>query len=489
VPGIALPKKRFVHPEDTEEQIKRSATLYRSLFGDGGMGMWPSEGSVSESILPILKRNGIKWIATDEEIYYASLNSPNNSRVGLEKEKRGIHAPYLVGGKERQMGILFRDHGLSDKIGFVYSGWDANKAADDLVSQLEQMSKDDNSRVVSIILDGENCWEFYQNDGGDFLRSLYDKIEKSKLIETVLPSQIFADKSSITSLPYLFPGSWINHNFRVWIGHEEDNAAWDLLAETRDKLVEFQAVNPSFDRLSLEFAWREIYIAEGSDWCWWYGDEHHSDYFETFDYLFRKHLLNIWETIGVEPPVALKRPIRKTLKQGGIFEPTDFVTPIIDGKQTNYFEWFGAGKADCRKLGGAMHRGDSFVSQINFGYDDDFFYVRIDFESGQVARLSDESIKLEMICDTRADVLVERAKSFVRTAAGESGISESEIKAAWGNIVEMAIPRDFIPCDVDKHLHFSVAIVQKEKVIERWPEANYIFLEMPKRGESLFWQV
>lgn len=494
VPSIVLPRKRFVHPEDAESQVAEAADLYKSLFATDSFGMWPSEGSVSEAILPILKRHGIRWIASDEEIYYASINHPEVKQKGDDMPSKGIHYPYNVGGDQSKIGMLFRDHRLSDKIGFVYSTWDPEKAADDFVAELHALAttygKGASEPVVSIILDGENAWEYFANDGVDFLKALYGRIESDPQIQTALPSEVFTEDGKIAPLPFLFPGSWISHNFRVWIGHEEDNTAWDLLNATREHLVEFLNSHPGFDSELVKLAWKEIHIAEGSDWCWWYGDDHHTDHFELFDYLFRKHLQNIWEIIGCDPPFELMRPIRKLSLQTGLIEPTDYVTPIIDGKRTNYFEWFGAGKVECRKMGGSMHRAEARVYQIMYGYDDDHLFFRLDFEKESPIDREMSSFQIEIVCDERLLIAIEgKGASISRLIENTFQVQDLAIKSAWDVLLEVAIPRDAIACERGQHLYFSVAIKENEKVVERWPEANYIFLELPKRGESHYWQV
>ena len=273
--------------------------------------------------------------------------------------------------------------------------------------------------IVSVILDGENCWEYYPNDGGDFLRALYGRLEKDKQIETVLPSQVFAGTEPIKALPFLFSGSWINHNFRVWIGHEEDNAAWDLLSTTRDQLVEFLGTHPDFDKDKTALAWKEIYIAEGSDWCWWYGEDHQTEFFELFDYLFRKQLQNVWELIGIEPPALLMSPIRKLARLVGLQEPTDFVTPVVDGRQTDFFEWFGAGRVECHKMGGAMHRADAKIHEILFGYDDNHVYFRIDFEKEALFDRDKAKLLIDLVCED---------KHSGRDYIGRGGVEESRPK-------------------------------------------------------------
>ncbi len=494
VPNITLPRRRFTHPEDAEAQVRQTAVYYQELFGAECQGMWPSEGSVSEAILPILYRQGIRWIASDEEIYYASINHPTAKQRGLTQPSQGIHRPYWVGSDENHVGILFRDHRLSDKIGFVYSNWNAEKAADDFMGELHQLAaayeKAGVDAVVPVILDGENAWEYYANDGNDFLRALYTRLDQDKKIETVLPADIFSGREVIESLPFLFSGSWINHSFRVWIGHEEDNAAWDLLGETRDRLVSFLNEHPDFDEARKALAWKEIYIAEGSDWCWWYGEDHQTEFFEIFDYLFRKHLQNVWEIIGIEPPVALMRPIRRPARQTGLLEPTDFITPIIDGRQTDFFEWFGAGRVECHKLGGAMHRADAKVHEIMFGYDDDCVYFRVDFEKDAVIDREKSTLLIDLVCEEKHLAEITTSGTVLKKQIDKGyEIVPLEVKSGWDKILEVALPRDASRCEREKRLHFAVSVRENEKVVERWPEANYIFMDLPNRGETLFWQV
>ncbi len=491
VPGAELPLKRFVHPEDADVQIGRAVRLYHTLFGEENPGMWPSEGSVSEAILPILQRHGVKWIATDEEIYFASMNLALQAGAPEISQTNGFHRAFAVGGPDNPIGLLFRDHKLSDKIGFVYSGWEPIRAADDFVNSLKQLDKllsgSGEEPIVAVILDGENAWEYYRNDGIDFLRSLYSRLEKEKGITTVLPKELFAANQPVHTLPRLFAGSWINHNFAVWIGHTEDNSAWDLVKQTRDKLVERQSsTNPPNDEV-LNKAWEAIYIAEGSDWCWWYGDDHHTDQFSTFDLLFRRHLTRVWELIGLEPPLALMRPIRRVPRLSGVHEPTDFLNPVIDGKQTSFFEWFGAGRIECRKLGGAMHRVDARIFEIMFGYNDHDVIFRVDFERERNAASGLEEIHIELNCGIKLLAIISRQSAKLRHV--EDVDKFFELDSSWGQVLEVAIPRDELKFDEDKHLYFAVSLVEGQKVVERWPEANYIPIELPKAGDSFFWQV
>ena len=185
IPGVELPTRRFVHPEDADVQIGKAVKLYKDLFGDEAPGMWPSEGSVSEAILPLLHKHGVRWIATDEEIFFASMNLAMQSGEKNLDPKSGFHRAFRVGNPDNSLGMLFRDHKISDKIGFVYSGWDADRAADDFISSLRQIDKlysgSGEEPLVNVILDGENAWEYYRNHGAfDFLRR--DSIRALKTI-------------------------------------------------------------------------------------------------------------------------------------------------------------------------------------------------------------------------------------------------------------------------------------------------------------------
>ena len=315
LPHMQLPNERFSHPEDARKQIEMSCEMYRELFGCDLRGMWPSEGSVAEPLIPILAEYGIKWIATDDEVWAECDMSRGNNL--------SFHQPYVLRRDKQEIGILFRDHTLSDKIGFVYSGWDADDAANDFIRSLhavrDSLQPDELERaVVSIILDGENAWEYYSNDGADFLRELYSRLVHDDSIETITASEAFADTDSLENIPRLFAGSWINHNFRVWIGHEEDNKAWDLLSAARNALVDHERTDSDADPEVINQAWKEIYIAEGSDWCWWYGDEHSSAQDDVFDRLFRSHLSAVYRMIGKTPPDNLLKPIRGIRGVSGI---------------------------------------------------------------------------------------------------------------------------------------------------------------------------
>lgn len=384
-PQMPLPQHRFSHPEDAQAQIIEALDRAEALFGMRPRGMWPSEGSICDEIIPMMSQAGLQWMASDEEVLAMSIGIGGFSR---DKDGNVIHADRMYRAWQRtcgngNMAIVFRDHVISDLIGFQFANWSAEAAADALIQRLEysatQLSKSREAHAVSIILDGENCWEYYEEDGLPFLRAFYRRLSESPLLRSVTISQHLQEAGRLSELTALHSGSWINHDYGVWIGHAEDNKSWDLLCETR-QAWERRLREPDLpDAESLALARKSLMIAEGSDWNWWYGDEHNSGNDEAFDQLYREHLSNVYRFLGLDPPAKLAQPIISTHVELGYIEPRAFILPNIDGRATSYFEWFDAGRFDPAHTGGAMRQtSKSPLGRFFFGFDLEKLYLRVD---------------------------------------------------------------------------------------------------------------
>ena len=384
-PGIALPRTRYRHPDDADEQIRRAIEYHATTFGTKPVGMWPSEGSVSEEAVGIAATNGIQWMATDEGVLGRSIG------YGFDRDANGMLAG---GGAERlyniyrfesdgaEMKMIFRDHRLSDLIGFVYSGMPARDAAAHLIGSIKGQAapllNSGRDAVVPIILDGENAWENFDESGREFLRRFYEHLQRDPQVESVTISEAIArhKPEAFGQLKRLVPGSWINANFNVWIGAQEDNKAWDYLAEARAFYdAHASKARPDKQKLALE----ELLIAEGSDWCWWYGPEHHSANDRDFDELFRKHLSNVYAALDAVPPEHLARPIAGGVVKPTLVPQTAFVSPQIDGKATSYFAWMGAAMYSSDRRAGSMHGKEFVLESIRAGVDEENLYGRLDF--------------------------------------------------------------------------------------------------------------
>ena len=238
-------------------------------------------------------------MATDEGILAKS-----GVDLGWDNHRR-IYRPYQRNG----INIFFRDRTLSDLIGFQYRHGSARGGAEDLIRRLKEIG---DGAHVSIILDGENPWDYYENSGRDFLRFLFDGIQKDPAVEAVTFSEALA-RTTPEPLAWLAPGSWANANFGIWIGHPEDHEAWRWILRAREALDESAGLRGGGCRLG---RWRtkNFLIAEGSDWMWWFGNDFTSDQDAIFDSLFRQHIGNIFQFIGLPKPEDLVHPIKKSLE-------------------------------------------------------------------------------------------------------------------------------------------------------------------------------
>jgi alpha-amylase/alpha-mannosidase (GH57 family) len=306
-PQANRPQHPFRRPVDAREQVARAVRFHTETFGQAPLGMWPSEGSVSNPIVPILAAEGLRWFATDEHVLARTLGEllPRDGD-GLPLRPEDLYRPYEVNTGGARARVLFRDHNLSDRIGFAYQSWEPHHAADDFVWRVRESARRFAERApgetptITVVLDGENAWEHYAGGGRPFLRELYGRLQAAADIETV--TMATAAEGPARVLDHVFPGSWIHADFYIWAGHRDDQRAWSQLSQARAVFDERAPFVPSAAR---DRAYEELLIAEGSDWFWWYGDDHSSAQDKEFDELFRRHVRNAYEALGLEPPAEL----------------------------------------------------------------------------------------------------------------------------------------------------------------------------------------
>ncbi|MCI0456738.1 MAG: glycoside hydrolase family 57 protein, partial [Gemmataceae bacterium] len=242
MPDVRLPRYTGGYPQDAEVHVRRAVEEHTRIFGQSPRGMWPAEGSVCQSMLPLLARYGIRWIATDEGVLsQATQGFISRDPHGHVRNPKRLYCPYRVREGDSELGIVFRDHALSDMIGFHYQRSEPQSAADDFLKHLHNIRtaiSGTEPALVSVILDGENCWEHYPGGGASFLRALYERLTGTPGVRPVSIGAYLEQHPPRDALPHLSAGSWINHNFAIWVGHEEDNSAWDALHRAREHLRE-----------------------------------------------------------------------------------------------------------------------------------------------------------------------------------------------------------------------------------------------------------
>jgi alpha-amylase/alpha-mannosidase (GH57 family) len=502
-PGLPLPTRHFKHPDDASTQIRRALESHESLFGVRPKGLWPSEGSVSEEALKLACREGIQWMATDEGVLgrtldfnFARYNSDHLHVDGAER----LYNIYRYEKGETQMHMVFRDHRLSDLIGFVYSGMPPQDAANHLIKNIKDsaqpvLDKGKNA-VVSIILDGENAWEYYPQSGREFLRRFYDALQRDPQIEPVTISEAIArhDEADFGRLNRLVPGSWIDANFNVWIGAPEDNLAWDLMAEARDY---YDRHAHRVTEQQRKIAWEELLIAEGSDWNWWYGPEHHSANDRDFDELYRKHLSNVYHALEGIPPEELNAPIIRGVQRPSYIPQTAYVRARVDGLLSGYFEWMGAASYTSDQRTSAMHGKQFLLDAVYAGLNADSVSGRLDFHHGvpdgtyrlvvnfEVGKDDGDSkstptiYRLTVDADGR-DIQTwaltngEERKKLASSSADDE--SSNGVEVALDQIFEMRVPFELIRAEEGSRIRLRFAIWREHLPVDSLPLEGWIDL-------------
>jgi alpha-amylase/alpha-mannosidase (GH57 family) len=498
-PDSRMPREPFRHPEDAAEQLSRASAYHERLFGRRPVGLWPSEGSVSDAMVPLVAQAGFQWMATDEEILARTVSHGfTRSGDGHVEQPERLYRAYRVGHGEAAVSCGFRDHALSDLIGFTYAGWSAGGAADDFVRRVVEAGRRFSSATnggeatVFVILDGENAWEHYEDQGRPFLRALYGGLSSHPELRTVTMSEACAGATE--ALPSIFPGSWINGDFYIWIGHPDDHRAWGQLVDARRAL---ENPAPGLSETARARACEEILIAEGSDWFWWYGDDHSSEHDLEFDELFRRHVRNVYRALELPIPEELfVSNISTAPPASQIQRPTGFVTPTIDGEITSYFEWVGAGSVEGgAAAGGAMHQvSDNFkgIAAVEFGFDLDNLYVRVDGVL-PVREMLAAGLGLGLRFLSPAGLRIEvdgsngGAPTLHRKDEGDrwSSVAEPRLRAAVGRVAEFQIPFAVLGATAGDRVAMFVLVRRGDTDVERQPRNQAIEFEVPDQRFSM----
>jgi alpha-amylase/alpha-mannosidase (GH57 family) len=528
MPKVNLPGMRFRYPDDARSQVAQGIASFEKFFGFRPKGMWPSEGSISDEALVIMAEKGLAWAASDEWVLAQTLPG------GLGKDREALYRPYEFHQEGHDIALFFRDHGLSDLIGFTYSQWDADRAVSDFIGKLKEVRQRCRfSRVVPVILDGENAWEYYQNNGLPFLSKLYCALDHTPGLKAATFSELLHLVPERHVLGRIHPGSWINANYGIWIGHPEENLAWDYLAKARAAAVgKSPAVasllagvecsgdggsdgsgdggnggdcgsqggqggsdgsdgsdgsgdvisdrNGDVSDETARLICKSIYAAEGSDWFWWYGDDHFSPHAGSFDLLFRRHLMNVYRLLGLDVPSELYEPIKKQFPAGFVREPAALITPAITGIVTDYFEWLAAGLYDLTKQSSTMHAAESLLQSFFYGFDRSFFYFRIDgVQSLERIFLRDDCLSLHLIHGTeyRLDMHLGATDGELQVK-GPAGWRPSGTVAQYsiGRIAEARIPLSALNLSAGDKIFTYFTFNRSRDELGRWPADTPLLL-------------
>jgi alpha-amylase/alpha-mannosidase (GH57 family) len=488
-PHAPLPR-RFRHPEDALDQIARARVRHAEVFGRRPDGLWPSEGSVSDEVVELAARAGVRWLASDEGVLERSLGIPlERLGEGLLGRPDLLYVPWVRRTAAGDVRMVFRDRTLSDLIGFVYSRWRPEDAAADLLERIRAVGKRwaaarlPGVPLVPIILDGENAWEHFGDGGRVFLTALYRGLQEDPALEALTVAEALA-RTPAREIPRVFAGSWINADFSVWIGHADDRRAWDALGGARDALANAPEDLPAD---ALARAWEAYRVAAGSDWCWWYGDDRSSVNDADFDRLFRRHLEVVYRCLGRAPPPELQRTFITTHAFRVLDRvPSGPVTATVDGRIAPEHEWASAGAYRAPQAG-SMARGGAGLRGLRFGVGGDCLYLLVETAgpARELLRSAEVRIDLGAPGTLRYRVTqVDAETRVLRERELEDGRAQpTAARAVADDVLEIAIPWPEVAAGAGP-VAFAVSVWQSGAELERHPDGARIEVRDLPAGEE-----
>jgi alpha-amylase/alpha-mannosidase (GH57 family) len=508
-PDLPLPNLLYAAPEDAAAQLQLAVAAHTEQFGAPPQGLWPSEGAVSPELLPLVTAAGFRWLATDEVILGRSLGRPfERDGRGMVTAPRALYHPYRVlAGTEVGPSIIFRDHELSDRIGFLYKQLPGRQAAEDLIYRLleirNRLNDPYNPYLVSIILDGENCWEHYEHNGDVFLRALYAELGRRRELQTVTVSEYLAAHRPAGTLAKLATGSWIGGDLTTWIGDPEHNRAWEALARTHAHLLSHSPPHPLSP--SPPRAWQELYAAEGSDWFWWYSHRNSSGQDPLFDRLFRDALAAVYEALGHAAPAWLEQPISQAPAGPMGQVAAGYCTPALDAAPYPGGGWALAAVLQPAPTG-TMQRAEAVIERLFVGHDPRSLYLRLELrdrlENYEVAiylggapgqgvnqrpraRYPDPAqAPASLTLGWEIQQLPGRPAPFLFRAAGQDQWQAiAPVSAALGEkVLEVSVPLHAVGLALGQEVNLLVTLVQRGTIVAQLPERGMATLSLQRFG-------
>ena len=514
-PDAAVPR-RFFYPQDGVAQVERGVERYQEIFGQEPRGMWPAEGAVSQEIVKMVSDAGLLWMASGEQVLAKSLGIDGFTRNSQDtvQEADLLYRPYYVRHRdERPVAIIFRDLLISDKIGFTYSGMPGKAAAQDFIARVHDIRARlleegaAGPHLVSVILDGENAWQYYENDGKEFLHEMYRLLSEDESIQTVTPSEYLEMFPQQRDIENLWAGCWFSPDFATWIGEDEENQGWEYLRRTRNMLDYYVEGKKDATEAQIAAALEAMYAAEGSDWFWWYGADQNSGDDTAFDLMYRQTLMDVYRAVGEEIPAWLSVPIIPSTSPPPAQEVQTLFTPTVDGV-AEAEEWAGAGF--YQEQGGAMARAEDVVETIYYGYDQKHLYLRLegvrpwqelgdDTEifiylgapgAAQANGLSRYGAQMEppttlgFGASHEVMIAVDAGTATLSTAAASGGWEDSQPLdeiALSGTTLELAIPFDLLgKLSTGDRLVFVAVVSQQERDLDVAPSAGPAQVVIPE---------
>ncbi len=382
-------EQNFSHIVDAKAQIKLAKEKYFEIFNKEPKGMWLSEQCICPKTAELLALEGFSYTIADEGILAKTIKKDFvRDFEGNLQNPYELNISYKTKAKH-SINLLFCDSFFSNLINFTYGNYDSKASAIDMYEKIKTIQeKLENSpnenHILTIALDGENCWETYADDGNQFLDTLYSLIETDESLNTTLVSD-YIENNKPKQIDNLKAGSWINSNFDLWIGEPSKNAAWLYFSSVYNDWKNYKennSNNNSDNAEQIEKAYKELLIAQGSDWFWWYGEPNESRSDGVFDFLFRNHLMNVYRLLKLDIPSYLSMPLVNSISSP-LKKPVSSISPSLSCDiKDEQNEWQNAGHIFIPDS--PISNADKLIKNICFGYDEENIYFRFELNQNSI---------------------------------------------------------------------------------------------------------
>ena len=473
----------FEFPIDAVRQVKDAYDLHEKVFGVKPVGMLPPEGSVCFEVIELCSQEGIRWLTTDEQILLQSVNE----NLAAEMKYRA----YNVEGIKNSPAIFFRCQAISEAITTEYSDMPPEDAVDDLMQNLESIRKSLSGNgkefIVPILLDAENTWEFFPENGMPFLNELYSRLSDSEIIRTVTMKSYLEEAGELPIIHNIQPGSIIDGNFNSWIGQEQKNRAWDVLTEAREALEKAgktDDIQKEPFKTRYEAAYRNILAAEGSDWFWWYGIRRTSPKGRLFDELYRSHLSKVYSYLNLTVPEELSEPLDYYAEEVAA-APEAMLTPDVDGKETEKGEWESAGYWYLEEVAG--RQAEYILKGVKYGFDKENLYLRLDGDAG-LLKSTEENVVIDicMVKPVEAEITVSLVNQLQIIKYKSQGVQRDIVggEMKLQDLIEVKLPLSEIGLGMNEKFYFFVRLTFEGEELERLPRQGVIKTVTPSVGRK-----
>ncbi|MCH8300122.1 MAG: hypothetical protein IIC39_06225 [Candidatus Marinimicrobia bacterium] len=463
----------FEFPSDAEKQVRDAFKLHEKVFEEKPLGMLPPEGSVCFEVIELCSREGIKWLTTDEQVLLRSVEGDLDAEMKFRA--------YNVEGIENSPAVFFRCQELSESIAAEYFDISPKSAVDDLFNKFaiirDSISGDHKKYIVPILLNVENSWEFFPENGIPFLNELYSRLSDSEMVRTVTMKDYLEEAGELPVIYNIQPGSIVDGNFNSWIGQEQKNRAWDVLTEARkalEKAGERDDVKKEPFKGRYEAAYRNILASEGSDWFWWYGKRRSLPRGRLFDELYRSHLIKVYSYLNLSIPEELLKPLDYYVEEGAA-APEAMLTPDVDGKETEAGEWDAAGYWYLEEVAG--RQAEYIFSGVKYGFDKENLYLRLDGDSG-LLRSTEEKVALDIciVKPVEAVITVSLTDQLEIIKYKSQGVTRDITGGEMNlqDLIEVKLPLSEIGLGMNEKFYFFVRLTYKGEELERLPRQGVI---------------